>query len=108
MADSREVRIARYEALFRVVNERVREVRPEEAGERLGILCECGDDKCTDTLDLSVDEYEEVRSDPTQFVVRPGHEITSVEEPLKCTARFLVVRKHPEEASIALDTDPRP
>lgn len=107
MATRSEVRIARNEALFRVVNERVREVRREEGGERLGFLCECGDDGCTETLELSVDEYERIRSDPTQFVVFPGHEITSVEDPIEINARFLVVRKHPEEASIALDTDPR-
>jgi hypothetical protein len=107
VADRREERIARNEALFRVVNERVREVRPEEGEERIGFLCECGDDACTEVISLTVEEYESVRSDPTLFVVVPGHEVTSVEAPLRRTDLYLVVKKNPEEAAIALDTDPR-
>jgi hypothetical protein len=107
VADSREERIARNEALFRTVNERVREVRPEEDDEMIGFLCECGDEACTEVVSLAVQEYEAVRSDPTHFIVVPGHEVTSVEAPLERNDRYLVVRKNPEEAAIALDTDPR-
>ena len=107
MVDTREERIARNEALFRVVNERVREVRPEEGDEMIGFLCECGDETCTEVVSLTVEEYEDVRSEPTHFVVVPGHEVTSVEAPLRQTDRYLVVRKNPEEAAIALDTYPR-
>jgi hypothetical protein len=103
----RDERLARNEALFRVVNERVREVRPEEGEEETGFLCECGDEACTETIRLSVREYERIRSDPTLFFVAPGHEIPSVEDIIERNERYVVVRKKPEEASIALDTDPR-
>jgi hypothetical protein len=107
VVDKREERIARNEALFRVVNERVREVRPEEGEELVGFLCECGDDSCTEVIDLAVNEYEAVRADPTHFFVVRGHEIPSVEAVVARTDRYLVVRKNPEEAAIARDTDPR-
>jgi hypothetical protein len=107
VATEREERIARNEALFRVVNERVRELRPEDGDEKTGFLCECGDDACTDTLYVPVREYERVRSDPTLFIVKPGHEILSVEEPVERNEGYFVVRKKAEEAAIAMDADPR-
>jgi hypothetical protein len=103
----REERIARNEVLFREVNERVREVRPEEPEAETGFLCECGEELCTETVYLSVAEYENVRSDPTQFIVRPGHEIGDVEAVIHRDERFTVVRKHPSEAAKAIRTDPR-
>jgi hypothetical protein len=107
VVDRREERIARNEAIFRVVNERVREVRPEDDSERVGFLCECGDESCTETVYVMVRDYERIRSEPTYFIVVPGHEVTSVEAPVEEHDGFLVVRKNPEEAAIALDTDPR-
>jgi hypothetical protein len=107
VADGREERIARNEAIARVVNERVREVRPEEGDQLVGFLCECGDASCTETIHLSIRDYERIRSEPTYFIVVPGHEVTSVEAPIEENESYLVVRKNPEEATIALDTDPR-
>jgi hypothetical protein len=103
----REDRIARNEALFREVNERVREVQATDAEEPIGFLCECGREECTETVFLSIAEYENVRSDPRHFVVVPGHQIGDVEEGVGGNDRFLVVEKHPTEAATALETDPR-
>ena len=55
----RETRIARTEALFRDVNERI-----AESAER---------------VPATLDEYEEVRSDGTHFLLTPGHEVDEVE-----------------------------
>ena len=104
---SREERIAQNEALFREVNERVREVHAGEREERISFLCECGREECTETIYLSLAEYEDVRSDATQFAVAPGHEIGDVEAPIRRKNGFVLVRKHPTEATIAIETDPR-
>lgn len=104
---NRKERIARNETLFREVNERVREVSPDEEGEHVGFLCECGEEECTETVFLSVPEYEGVRSERTHFVLTPGHEIPEVETTVQRTERFVVVRKTPAEAATAIDTDPR-
>jgi hypothetical protein len=104
---SREERIARNETLFREINERVREVREDERGEHIPFLCECGREECTETIALSIAEYEKVRSDPSLFAVKPGHEIGNVESPVRRDSRFVIVRKHPTEATIAIESDPR-
>ena len=105
----REERIARNETLFREVNERIRDVPPEgPAPEQSGFLCECGDAACTETIMLTIGEYEVVRSDPATFAVLPAHVAEDVEDVVARTDdRFVIVRKHPEGASIAIETDPR-
>jgi hypothetical protein len=106
---SREERIARNEALFREVNERVKVVR-EETGEperRMRILCECGDEDCVAEIEISRDEYEQVRADSRQFVVTPGHITPDVESVVGEREGYEIARKYPAEAEIANRTDPR-
>jgi hypothetical protein len=105
--DPREQRIARNEALFREVNERVQEVSSETPPDRIEFLCECGDKECTESVFLTRTEYERVRSDPLLFVVKPGHAIFDVEYVVAEDERFQTVRKHEDEGRIARETDPR-
>lgn len=108
---AREDRIARNEALFRSVNERVRELVASAGGRDrdpvASFVCECGRANCTATVQLTVAEYEHVRADPTHFVVVRGHEIPKVEEVVESHERYDVVRKLSGEAQIAIETDPR-
>jgi hypothetical protein len=106
---SREARLAKNEALFRGVNERVREVKGAEAdsAEHIAFVCECGSETCVDEVELTLAEYEAVRAVSTQFVVKPGHEFPEVERLLMENDRYTVVEKHEEEAQIARQTDPR-
>jgi hypothetical protein len=103
----RKDRLARNEALFREVNERVKQVASDDPGEQIGFLCECGDESCTKTISLSRGEYEHARSEPTLFAITPGHEIPEIEDVVESHERFYLVMKHPEEARIARETDPR-
>ena len=105
--DRRKFQIARNEALFREVNERVQEVSEDRATLTTDFVCECGDVDCTETVALRDEEYEHVRSDPLLFAIVPGHEILDVEEVVARNQRFFVVRKHVAEAALARDTDPR-
>jgi hypothetical protein len=106
-ADRRAEQIVRNEALFREVNERVRDVSAGRATVTTDFLCECGDADCTERVALRDEEYEHVRSDPLLFAVVPGHEIPDVEEVVATNARFLIVRKRAGEGAIARLTDPR-
>ena len=106
--DRRKHQIARNEALFREVNERVQEVSDSRATLTTDFLCECGDAACTETIPMRDEEYEQVRADPLLFAVVPGHEVLDVEEVVAENQRFNVVRKHIAEAVIAEKTDPRP
>ena len=102
-----EDRLARNEALFREVNERVKDARAPDEDEQIVFICECGDEDCTAEVSLTLREYEAVRSDPLHFVVAHGHANPSIEEVVERTDRYEVGRKHPEEARIARETDPR-
>lgn len=101
----RKERIARNEALFREVNERVKDIVPSEGS--IEFICECGYEECIERVSLSADEYERVRSDPVEFFVKPGHEILDVEEVVETHDHYLLVRKHVIERNIARQTDPR-
>ena len=103
----RKHQIARNEALFREVNESVREVSGGGPTETTEFLCECGDETCTETVQVRNDEYEGVRADPLLFAIVRGHEIAEVETLVSRNERFDVVRKHAGEAVIARQTDPR-
>jgi hypothetical protein len=107
--DSRQKRVAKNEALFRKVNERVEEVNKElDAESPSDFLCECGHEDCTEPVRLTLSEYEEIRSDPTHFVIAPGHDEIDVERVIRSTDRYAVVEKFTGEAGrIAVETDPR-
>jgi hypothetical protein len=107
--DTSQQRVAKNEALFRQVNERIAEVN-ESLGrdERTAFLCECGDDDCTAPVTLTLAEYEEIRSNPTRFVVAHGHGTIDVERVVEQTDRYSVVEKFKGETErVALETDPR-
>jgi hypothetical protein len=109
----REDRIIRNEALFRELNERVREI--EETLEARGVaeptdygeyFCECGMERCIEKIRLTHEEYERVRSSPLQFAIVPGHEIVAVERVVQTTDRFAMVEKFEGERELVL-SDPR-
>jgi hypothetical protein len=107
----REARLAKNEALFRGVNERVKEVKGElaEAGAegKIDFICECGRGDCVAQVQLGLAEYEEVRANPARFFVEPGHETLLVERVVREEDGYYVVEKDPEEAAVARETDPR-
>jgi hypothetical protein len=111
MAQSREERLARNEAGFRSLNEALgTDVHARLSGSGSGVpgfLCECGDVDCEDILQVELSAYESVRSDPCQFLVRPGHESPEVEDVVGREDGYLVVRKHEAVADIVRETDPR-
>jgi hypothetical protein len=99
-------RLARNEAIFRSINERVEEVQDAESQET-DFLCECGNLDCTQTIAMRKAEYEKVRRDATTFAVIPGHVLEDVESVVEETDRFTIVQKHEEERAIVEATDPR-
>jgi hypothetical protein len=104
----REERVGRNEVLFREVNERIEETqRGQGVGGYFDFLCECGDKNCIEQVALRLAEYEDIRSEPTQFVVRPGHEVSDIERVVRTGDRFSVVRKQEEAAVFAEEHDPR-
>ena len=64
-------------------------------------LCECADLSCIQPLQLSVGEYEAIRSSPVRFVVAPDHKNPALERIVQENDRFSVVEKIGEEAATA-------
>ena len=111
-AVSTEIRRARNEALFREVNERIEAISKgfaegEQQPERMGLVCECGRQECTEMLEAAVAEYEAVRSNPRRFLVLPGHEQTDIERVVERNSRFFVVEKFEDASEVAIKHDPR-
>jgi hypothetical protein len=101
-------RSVRNEWLFREVNERIAEVNEDfELEGRLEFLCECGRKECLETVGLSRAEYEGVRHDGTQFVLREGHQDETVERVVARGEGFVIVEKAGEAGEGSEEEDPR-
>ena len=86
-------RRATTEALFRDVNERIAESAERFDAEETDFVCECADANCTHRVSASLAEYEQVRADPTTFLVTPGHEQGDIERVISDRGRFRIVEK---------------
>ena len=102
----RDELLARNEAFFRELNERLEAVTPDSASE-LVVVCECADVDCADRLTLRHAEYEAIRAHDTHFVVAVGHVDRTIEDVVRRTDRFEVVAKRGVAADVAEDLDPR-
>jgi hypothetical protein len=108
-----EERVARNEALFREINERVEDVadsfdvRGERGSLRIEFVCECGSLACLDRIELTRAQYEAVRADPRRFAVVRGHEDPAVARTVEQHATFAVVEKLDDAAKVAVEHDPR-
>ena len=103
-----KVRMARTEALFRDVNERIAESAERFDSDEATFVCECADGSCTERVDASLADYEEVRAEPTRFLLAPGHEDQRVERVVQRRPDFAVVEKFGEVvARIVRNLDPR-
>jgi hypothetical protein len=109
--DERRERLAKNEALFREVNERIQEIGSAvgvQPDEELEMVCECSNAGCTERMTMNKQEYEQVRADAELFVLVPGHEDATMEEVVSSGPRYSVVRKHPGTPSrVAIELDPR-
>ena len=106
-----ERRKALNEVVFREVNERIKSLQSAFAvaeHQPLNIVCECDRLDCAEQIQVTVETYENVRSDSVLFFVRPGHEDDSVEDVIDTGGNYMIVRKRAgDPQDIAEQTDPR-
>ena len=104
-------RIGRNDSAFRDVNEEVRARANEHltaADQLVPFLCECADEDCTTIIQLTLVEYEDVRTDSRQFLNVIGHE--RAEGPVEIMSKshnHLVVRKSGRAGDVAEALDTR-
>ena len=85
-------------AIFREANERIRGAAEEHAmAQGIPFLCECPEPECTEIIQLSMGEYEAVRSQPTNLLQVPDHRVGGNRVVSKRTG--YVVTERPEPAT---------
>lgn len=105
-----EERAAKNEALFRSVNEKIERLGQvdQQAVPFTTFVCECSDGTCAQQVQLTIPEYEEVRSESRWFAVVPGHVTEEIEHVVHTTDRYVIVEKDTAVATrIVEGSDPR-
>jgi hypothetical protein len=101
-------RIARNDATFRKANESIagaaRQLVPDD---RVPFICECADPDCREIVQLTLAEYEGVRSHPVRFVTASGHEEGEHATVVETGDGYVVVQKKGEAGAVAAELDPR-
>jgi hypothetical protein len=105
MKDSHAEKGAHNQALIREVNERIVQVAHDAAHPKF--LCECADTNCVEMIELSIAEYESIRSSPVRFPVKLGHDYPEFERVVEEREHYVVVEKFGEAAMVAEKLDPR-
>jgi hypothetical protein len=106
---SREERMALNEAASRQLNEEIEQAhRDEPPGRLMTITCECALRSCDRLIEITMAEYQDVRSDPRQFAIVPEHFIGDIERIVFENDRFAVVAKRAgTPADVVTENDPR-
>jgi hypothetical protein len=107
--NERKRRIGENEAIFRSVNEQVRQLTATLSTntDTIKVVCECGARSCTDHFEITTDAYAAIRAESTLFVVKPGHDLPESETVIDRNDIYWTVRKDPGiPAAIARATDP--
>ena len=112
MAEDEAEKVARNNALFREVNDRI-EFAAADAGlvgnNLVPFICECSDGACTTIIRLSLDAYRHVRSNPRWFAHALGHEESrdGVVTPVERHDTYVVVEKVGRAGAITQALDER-
>jgi hypothetical protein len=106
--DVRRLRLAKNQALFRSVNERVATISERfSTVNPVNFVCECAIHDCGASVELSRDEYEAIRRQATRFFVLPGHVFPEVETVVEDHGDYVVVEKFGSAGRVAIATESR-
>jgi hypothetical protein len=108
VSEDAEERIARNESIARDVNEAIEHGRgPADVQSPVALRCECGVFGCNTLIEVTLGEYERVRSHPRQFLIAPGHDQPDFEQVVHVGEGYTVVEKLDEAGVEAEARDPR-
>ena len=77
MDDATAEKVARNNAVFRDVNEKIASAAGDlglEDDRPVPFICECSNARCSQIILLTLEEYQRVRSNPRWFAHVPGHD----------------------------------
>lgn len=81
------------DAFRRANNEIAAQARDIGGGDLAPFLCECADERCTQIVQLTLDEYEDVRSDDGRHLLLPGHALAPDERVREQSDRYWIAEK---------------
>ncbi len=91
----------------REINERIGAHTPLIiAGEKMSLVCECGDGDCQAFIQLSPQQYHGIRQNLRTFVVAQGHESPSSDRILSRNESWVIVEKCPQGQGWASNSRP--
>jgi hypothetical protein len=107
MDDELQERLAANESVLRDVNEGIKRGQWPDEVAPIGFRCECARLWCTALLNVTLGEYERVRSHPRRFILIPGHQVPELEVVVENRTDYVVVEKRDEAGRVAEVEDPR-
>jgi hypothetical protein len=92
---SRDGRREENQKLFRRGNEHLHDAVMEQAPQtrRVPFLCECADEFCDGRVELGIEDWEKIASEPKQYVMVAGHPKSEGEKVVGMIEGYDVVRK---------------
>jgi hypothetical protein len=87
-------RVSANQARFRRANDQLRGRYIELlAMGAVPFICECGNERCTRVMSLTLEEYATVRAHTGRFAIVSGHELADAERVVDANDRYAVVEK---------------
>ena len=56
-------------------------------------LCECSDPHCAHRVEADLSDYDDIRADPTHFIVVEGHDEPRIERVVEARGGYAIVEK---------------
>lgn len=61
---------------------------------KLHFKCECSDENCEERIQLSLDTYKQIHNNRKSFILKPNHQVDSIETVIKTKRNYIVVQKN--------------
>ncbi len=79
--------------LGRKINNRIRRHAGPWQGNKICVVCECVDCDCEELIQVTVEQYQQIRKDDSVFLVVVGHQSPSVERIVGGEGKWLAIQK---------------
>ena len=60
---------------------------------KLEFFCECADENCVERVSESADKYKKIHQAKDTFIIKPGHEVVSIEKVVEQKPDYHIVEK---------------
>ena len=93
--NSRDTRREQNQMRFRRANKGFHDAVEDHVreGQRVPFLCECADDDCLGTVNVTHSEWEAVAAEPNHFLMEAGHQHSESEEVVGSLREYEIARK---------------